>query len=183
MPRIFPDAAAENLVICVTGNGARNGLSALISNVLPDIQLQFNGQCFPLYLYDEETTSATTSQSQNLFDTPVTTTARRRRRDALTDEGLAHFLAAYPGEQISKEDIFYYIYGLLHSEEYRDKYADNLSKELPRIPRVKTAADFWSFGKAGRALADLHLHYETVAMYPATVTGGAQPTKITVSGR
>src|SRR5690606_9489121 len=82
------------------------------------------------------------------------------------------FHAAYPGEPISKEDIFYYIYGLLHSEEYRDRYADNLSKELPRIPCVKSVADFWAFSQAGRTLAELHLNYETVAMYPATVTGG-----------
>src|SRR3546814_548220 len=77
---------------------------------------------------------------------------------------------------ISKEDIFYYVYGLLHSQDYRDRYADNLSKELPRIPRVKSAVDFWAYSEAGRALADLHLNYETVAMYPATVTiigGGA----------
>lgn len=174
MPRIFPDVAAENLVICVPGVGARSGFSVNISNKVPDVQAMDNGQCFPLYLYDDarEATSATTTQTQILFDTPVAAPARRQRRDALTDEGLAHFQSAYPGEQIGKEDIFYYVYGLLHSEEYRDKYADNLSKELPRIPCVKTATDFWAFSKAGCALTDLHLNYETVAMYPATVTGG-----------
>ncbi|WP_338032767.1 type ISP restriction/modification enzyme, partial [Chromatium okenii] len=65
--------------------------------------------------------------------------------------------------------LFYYIYGLLHSPEYRTSYADNLSKELPRIPRVKTAADFWAFSNAGRQLAALHLNYETVAPYPLTI--------------
>ena len=65
--------------------------------------------------------------------------------------------------------MFYYIYGLLHSPDYRERYADNLSKELPRIPCVKTAADFWAFSKAGSALAELHLHYETAPMYPATL--------------
>lgn len=84
------------------------------------------------------------------------------RRDAITDEGLAHFQSAYPGEIICKEDVFYYVYGLLHSPDYRERYADNLSKELPRIPRVKTAADFWAFSQAGRDLAELHLNYETV---------------------
>ncbi len=69
------------------------------------------------------------------------------------------------GEQLNKEDVFYYVYGLLHAPDYRTRYADNLSKELPRIPRVKTAADFWSFSKAGRDLAELHLNYETVPMY------------------
>lgn len=68
-----------------------------------------------------------------------------------------------------QEDLFYYVYGLLHSPDYRERYADNLSKELPRIPRVKTAADFWAFSQAGRALADLHLNYETVQPYPLTI--------------
>jgi predicted helicase len=86
------------------------------------------------------------------------------RREAITDEGLAHF-ADYYNQTISKEDLFYYIYGLLHSEDYREKYADNLSKQLPRIPRVKSFDDFMAFSKAGRELADLHLNYETVDMY------------------
>ncbi len=70
---------------------------------------------------------------------------------------------------ISKEDLFYYVYGILHSPEYRERYADNLSKELPRIPAVKKAANFWAFSKAGRALADLHLNYETVEPYSLTI--------------
>ena len=109
-----------------------------------------NGQGLPLYLYDE--TEDTEQKNADLF-TPEKE-AGRQRRDAITDEGLAHFHSAYPGEQISKEDMFYYIYGLLHSKDYRERYADNLSKELPRIPRVKTAADFWVFSKAGRKLAE-----------------------------
>lgn len=96
---------------------------------------------------------------------------QRARRDALTDAGLAHFRAAYPGEAISKEDVFYYVYGLLHSPDYRERYADNLTKELPRIPCVKQAADFWAFSRAGRKLAALHLNYETVTPYAAKVEG------------
>lgn len=174
MPRIFPDAAAENLVITVNQNWKSTGQIALISNILPDLHSNGDAQCFPLYLYDEAkgAGSATASPTQNLFESPAAIEGGRQRREALSDEGLTHFQAAYPDEQISKEDIFYYIYGLLHSEDYRDKYADNLTKELPRIPRVKTAADFWAFSQAGRALADLHLNYETVTMYPATVIGG-----------
>ena len=103
-----------------------------------------------------------------MFAAP-TPAAQRPRRDAITDAGLAHFQEAYPGEAITKEDLFYYVYGLLHSHDYRERYADNLSKELPRIPRVKTAADFRAFSQAGRALADLHLNYETVQPYPLTI--------------
>gem|GEM_PF-3221495 len=81
-----------------------------------------------------------------------------------SQRGLKHFSDFYRDETIAKEDLFDYIDGRLHSPDYR-RYFDNLSKELPRIPRIKTAADFWAFSKAGRALAHWHLHYETVAMY------------------
>jgi predicted helicase len=91
---------------------------------------------------------------------------------AITDAGLKHFQEAYPGEAIRKEDLFYYVYGILHSDDYRTKYADNLSKELPRIPRVKTATDFWAFSRAGRALGELHVNYESVAPYPVTIKQG-----------
>lgn len=94
------------------------------------------------------------------------------RRDGITDEGLTHFQSAYPGEAISKKDLFYYIYGLLHSEDYRARFADNLSKELPRIPRVKSAADFRAFSEAGRALAALHVNYEEVEPFPVTFIRG-----------
>gem|GEM_PF-998007 len=71
-------------------------------------------------------------------------------RDAITDAGLKHFSDFYPGEAIAKEDLFYFVYGLLHSPDYRRRYGDNLSKELPRIPRTKSAADFWAFIKVRR---------------------------------
>jgi predicted helicase len=72
--------------------------------------------------------------------------------------------------------VFYYVYGLLHSPYYRERYADNLGKELPRIPCVKAAADFWRFSRAGRQLAELHLNYETVPMYAgAKVEHGGKP--------
>ena len=177
MPNIFPDASVENLVICASGVGARSGFSVNISSQLPDIQFQDNGQCFPLYLYEERKTQSQGKTVQtSLFDAPKKQAEeddgqRYVRKDGLTDKGLRHFQEAYPGEVIAKEDVFYYIYGILHSPDYREKYADNLSKELPRIPRVKLVKDFWAFSKAGRELAELHLNYETVDPYPATITG------------
>ena len=87
------------------------------------------------------------------------------------NEGLAHFQSAYPDEAISKEDLFYYVYGLLHSEDYRERYADDLGKELPRIPRVKSDADYrvekMKYGKQGKVKDLTMLHYNA----KITVTG------------
>ncbi|WP_375539240.1 type ISP restriction/modification enzyme [Blastococcus sp. TML/M2B] len=86
-----------------------------------------------------------------------------RRIDNITDEALAAFSAAYPNESLSKDDIFNYVYGLLHSPEYRENYAADIKKMLPRIPFVM---DFRAFVDAGKQLAELHLGYETVEPYP-----------------
>lgn len=154
MPIIFPNASVENRVIAISGNGAKNGATALMSNIIIDLNcLEAGLQCFPLYLYDEDGSN---------------------KRDAITKEGLTHFQSYYPSISLNKEDIFYYVYGLLHSDEYRSRYADNLSKELPRIPRVKMADDFLAFSQAGRALAELHLNYETVACYEAILDSAAK---------
>ncbi|TBU71232.1 damage-inducible protein [Pseudomonas daroniae] len=128
-------------------------------SMLPDVSLRRGGS---------EMREPTTG---DLFDTspaeqPQDKPRQLTRRDGITDEGLAHFQSAYPNESLSKEDLFYYIYGLLHSPDYRERYADNLNKELPRIPRVKTARDFWAFSQAGRELGELHVNYEDVPMYP-----------------
>jgi len=165
MPRLFPNAAAENLVIQVSGIGGK-GFSALMSNTLPDIQTMFNGQCFPLYLYEE------TQRNEGLFATGEDQPTGLTRRDAITDAGLLHFQAAYPGQEITKEDLFYYIYGLLHSPEYRTRYANNLAKALPRIPAVKTFEEFAAFRDAGRALGDLHVNFEAADPYMITFKEG-----------
>lgn len=175
LPRIFPSGRAQNLIICINAVGAQKEFSALISDHLPDLHLMQTGQCFPLYLYDESPQSGLGSNAE-LFAAAVTDASNGQlaRRSAITNYGLEHYLNAYPGEKISREDIFYYVYGLLHSPAYREEFADNLVKELPRIPRVKSAADFWIFSRAGRELANLHLNYETVAMYPAKIDDGGK---------
>ncbi len=179
IPLIFPDESVENRVICVTGRGSTKEFCAFLSSVSPDYELISKGQCFPLKLYEPSTAAEGSTPQPDLF-TPATTTApttatpRYTSRDGITDAGLAHFHAAYPTETISKEDVFYYIYGLLHSEEYKARYADNLTKELPRIPAVKQAADFWAFSTAGRELAELHVNYETQAKYPVTLDCGGK---------
>lgn len=158
----FPRNTDGNRFICVSGKGA-NAFSALMASEPVDFQTLFNGQCFPRYIYDESAREA----ADGLFANGSPNAPRRR--DAITDAGLDHFQSAWPGETINKDDLFYYIYGILHSPDYRERYADNLSKELPRIPRVKSAADFHAFSQAGRALADLHLNYEKVERYPLSM--------------
>lgn len=175
MPRIFPDASVKNIGICVSGIGANKGFTALITNTLVDLnELDAGAQCFPLYLYEssDEKPSCDSNQVDIFFASPRTS-PQYTRKDGISDVGLAHFQATYPDEVIGKEDLFYYVYGLLHSPDYRERYADNLVKELPRIPCVKNAADFWAFSQAGRKLADLHLNYESVPCHPVEYEGGA----------
>src|SRR5690606_6507637 len=124
MPRIFPDSKTDNRVLQVSGTGVRAGFSALMSQALPSYDLVEKGQCFPLYLYEEP------RPDDGLFTASYGEANGLTRRDAITDEGLAYFQAAYPGEEISKEDLFYYIYGLLHSPDYRERFANNLAKQL-----------------------------------------------------
>ncbi|ALB69766.1 DEAD/DEAH box helicase [Cronobacter muytjensii] len=153
MPQIFPFPNAENTVISVNVN-PKKGFCLLITNVIPDFHLLGDVQCFPLYIYE-------------------LSEGKMVRKDAISDLSLDKFNSFYSVSNIGKEDIFYYIYGLLHSDDYRSRYAANLSKELPRIPCVKTAKDFWILSKAGRDLAKLHLNYETVEPYKATIDTGS----------
>ena len=159
-PKLFPTPEHKNLVICVSGIGASKDFSALITDCIPDLQLQFNGQCFPLYWYDNSDADVVDLFNQgerNKMDRYV-------RRDGVTDWILATARKQY-GYNVAKEDIFYYVYGLLHSPEYRSTFAADLKKSLPRLPLVEQADDFWAFSRAGRELANLHLNYETIEPY------------------
>ena len=185
MPRIFPEGdKSKNLVIIIKNRWYKQGHLALITNYISSLQPDGGDQCFPLYLYESPDNEPISSdENSDLFvqqsNSSKSSNSLARKstqdggsythKDGITDEGLQHFQAAYPNETITKEDIFYYVYGLLHSPEYRGQYADNLSKELPRIPCVKTADGFRAFSQAGRDLAHWHLNYETVDLHPATL--------------
>lgn len=184
IPRLFPAELISNHAICLTGMGTTKPFSVLMADVIPDVQLIANGQCYPLYLYEEIAQdkakenedlqlSLTSSNNDTECQNVITDGSGKpiyRRKDAITDDGLAHFVDYYASQMgaddsFSKEDLFYYIYGLLHSEDYRERYAENLTKQLPNIPRVQRYDDFVAFSKAGRQLADLHINYESVDMY------------------
>lgn len=154
LPKLFPRPNLQNLVICVSGVGASKDFSTIITDCVPDLQLQFNGQCFPLYYYEERQ-----KQTQSLFDTPESGKSEFVRRDAISDFILDQAKERY-GKNVTKEDIFYYVYGLLHSPTYRETFANDLKKMLPRLPLLEDVRDFWKFSKAGRQLADLHINYE-----------------------
>lgn len=165
--QIFPTPIHDNLVICVSGIGGTKNFSVLITSCIPDIQLQFNGQCFPLYWYEEKnkpkTHSDGSTDAADMFDT-VMKEKEYIRKDGITDWILSAAQKQY-GYKVTKEDIFYYVYGILHSPEYRTTFATDLKKSLPRLPLVENADDFWAFSEAGRELAKLHINYETVDPY------------------
>lgn len=170
IPKLFPTQQHSNLVICVSGVGASKDFSVLISDVIPDLQVQFNGQCFPLYYYEKTEKEGTT-----LFDAEQK--EEYVRRDGVSDFILDRVRKQYglsSRSGVSKEDIFYYVYGFLHSPDYRRTFANDLKKMLPRLPLVEDIKDFWAFSKAGRALAELHLNYETFPAPEGVVIHGAE---------
>jgi predicted helicase len=154
MPKIFPNEHLENLVISVTGMGSTKEFSAILCNTLPDYETISKGQCFPMNTYEM------VENIGGLFDTGATGTYVRKEN--VSDSILKDFRKAYDSK-IGKEDVFYYVYGVLHSPEYKRRFEADLKKMLPRIP---FAQDFWPFSKAGRELAKWHLSYESVEPYP-----------------
>lgn len=156
--KLFPTPHHKNLVICLSGVSSSKPFSSLISSYVPCFDYLEKSQCFPLYWYDEKNGEPEVS----LFGT--TNEERWTQRDGITDWCLQEVRSRFAGAQsITKEDIFYYVYGLLHSPDYRERFADDLRKALPRIPIVERAEEFIAFSKAGRRLAQLHLHYEDYA--------------------
>ena len=156
----------------IPGTGSPKPFYALMQDSVPDLGTYGGNQCFPLYWYEK------TDDLDGLF----AGAGRFEKREAISDEALSVFQTAYPGlytsrpktkggQGINKEDILYYIYGVLRSPEYRQRFEANLKLELPRIP---LARDFNAFAQAGRVLADLHLNYESVEMYPIEVDGDDQ---------
>ena len=156
--KLFPTPHHKNLVICVSGVGGSKDFSSLISSYVPCLDYLEKTQCFPLHWYEENKGE----QAVSLFGT--SNEERWTQRDGITDWCLQEVRSRFAGAQsLTKEDIFYYVYGLLHSPDYRERFADDLRKALPRIPIVERAEEFIACSKAGSRLAQLHLHYEDYA--------------------
>jgi predicted helicase len=167
IPKLFPTQKHENLVICVPGPGGKNELMPLITNCIPDLHLNGDSQCFPRYYYEEvNKQKANIFSSQNVIDGYT-------RHDAITDFTQKEAKSKY-GPKVNKDDIFYFVYGFLHSGDYRTTFSADLKKMLPRLPLVEEPDDFWAFSKSGRDLAELHLNYETVKPYDQVTISGQE---------
>lgn len=191
-PKLFPMGTGmktDNLLIQFSGIGSAS-FSCLITDLIPNYDRLSKGQCLPLYWYEEkqvgtmlfdENDYVVSSGQTSLFGDEATRPEKTyTRHDAITDEAIKVFRDVYPhafpkrykkdgGIELNKTDIFYYVYGILHSPEYRKRFESNLKKELPRIP---LAADFARFSEAGRKLARLHLDYEAVDPWASIVEDG-----------
>lgn len=163
-PGIFPQLFTNgnsNKLICVTGIGASKDFSVIITDIIPSLDLIEKSQCFPLYWYEERK-----QVQKSLFD-DETSEEFYTRHDGISDWILKEVRSRFGNSKsITKEHIFYYIYGILHSRQYRERFVADLKKSLPHIPIVESVEDFISFYKAGKALADLHLNYELVPASP-----------------
>ncbi|WP_094584278.1 type ISP restriction/modification enzyme [Synechococcus sp. BO 8801] len=162
--RIYPTINHQNLMIMWQVRWSGSGIGALAVGNLPDLHPDGGVQCFPLYLY-EKVQAIAGRLDLDTEDDDVVIIDGYRRRNAITDGIHAKFRLVY-GDKVEKEDIFYYVYGILHSPEYRERFAADLQKMLPRIPLTKELADYQCFTQAGRDLANMHLNYETVDPHP-----------------
>ena len=188
LPQICPTASHRNLTIAVEDD-SRKEPTSLMTDLLPDLHTMGTTQTFPLYTW--EPLSPTSGSEPDLFADLATSSESSsdgaatassldfsrpigdqipvildgyRRVDNVTDATLASYREHYGDAGITKEDIFFYVYALLHHPEYRERYEDDLKKMLPHIPR---AAGFHTYASVGRELADLHVNYERVEPYPS----------------
>lgn len=161
MPKLFPKGA-KNRAIVVSGVGARAGFSALMTDCMPNLHLLDTGQCFPLYYFEPQDSVDTSS----LFE------VQGGQRSAINETAIEVLRTVYGDDSIDQESVFYFAYGLLHSPDYKRRFAHNLSKEIPRLPILTRSLDFWAFSAAGRALADLHVNFESAEPHPVGIKQG-----------
>ncbi len=151
---LFPSENTPNLTICIQGSSENKSFSAFMMNVIPDLHCVGATQCFPLYYYESASDALFgVSSSEKVIDGYV-------QRSGISDAMLAECRKRF-GDEVTAEDVFFYVYGALHSPEYRAEYENELKKELARLDLPKSRANFLAISNIGRELADLHVNYET----------------------
>jgi len=170
--RYFPTSQHRNEGLMVMAPRPAANFSVLAVNDVPDLSFYtFTGQFFPRWTWQAvEDIDASGQAGLDLTGDDDTVVDGYRRLDNITDAALVDYRRQY-GPEVTKDDVFHYVYGLLHSPDYRTRFAADLKKQLPRIPRVASTSDFQAFVSAGRELADLHMNYEQAAPFPLTITG------------
>lgn len=158
-PKFFPPGEQNHGFYLTSPSTHFPSFAVLATDVLPDLHTLDTGQFFPRYVYDVEQQDGAFA----MFDGP-------QRRDNITDTALARSQELY-GADVTADDVFFAVYGLLHSEDYRREFDADLKKMLPRIPEFTDPTDFRSFAAAGRALSELHVGYEAAPLYPLTFSG------------
>jgi len=141
----------ENLVINMTGPGASVQFGALVSDFVSNFHSMDTGQGYPLYFY-------TDSKAKDSNDMLLGIDIQGSRIDGISDWALNIFRDRY-SEKISKEDIFYYVYGVLSAPEFINRYKIELKKDSPRVPLLE---NFEVYSKYGRVLSEIHLNYEKI---------------------
>ncbi len=161
IPKIIPNKKLDNKIIVVKGLGTTHEFSTIMTDLIPDVQLLGNAQCFPMKLYFKQDISEGLFANQKNDDEYIS-------EEAISDNITKSFSDKF-SKKISKNDIFYYIYGILHSPDYKSVFKNNLNKELPRIPIIKNYDDFLNFSKSGQKLSEIHIHYEEAKPYDVKV--------------
>jgi len=167
LPTMFPTPHHANVGFYTLGVGATADFALLISDKLPDVQMLGagqNGQFFPRWTY----VHAVDDGGLDFTDGQDVDEWGYRRVDNITDDILALYRDTV-GDQVSKDDIFFYVYGVLHDPDYRIRYAADLKKMLPHIPTPDTAERFNNVAVIGRDLAEIHVNYEVAQPYPLDV--------------
>lgn len=173
-PKLYPTNTTQNITILTTGTGA-NFFDVFITNCISDLSSVKTGnggtQCFPLYWYEDKEEKTNKAQMTLFTSDDINQDDKYKRHDGITNF-IYNLAKEKYGHKVTKEDIFYYVYGILHSEDYRTKFFADLRKMLARIPLIDKAEEFWAFSNAGRDLAKLHLNYEDQSLYSSVkVTG------------
>lgn len=167
LPSMFPTPNHKNIGIVLTGPASHFEFTPFITDLLPNLHVLDTGQFFPRWTYEK----AEPSDGGLNFASPSKEDADEwgyRRIDNITD-GILTLYRKTVGEQVEKDDVFFYVYGLLHDPMYRITYASDLKKMLPRIPTPGNRHHFEQLSSAGRRLADLHVDYEAIEPYPLDV--------------